>query len=281
MTDLVVCDLDGTLLRSDVTLSPFARDGLNAVISAGVAVTVASARSLPAMRALLPGVELTLPVIELNGAFISDVHTGAHLVTNSVAAPETAVELLLDAGLAPVLTTYDGTRDNVWFDADGATTWFVEEKRRYGDPRLRQGDIAAVSRSEQVVMITVFVPDASANLLAARLRAVAGDAVVTATRHEYCRGLTEIGVQSAAATKGVAVRALQVLCGTDGQVTVCGDHLNDLSMFAVADLSVAPANAHPDVLAVADVVTEPNEADGVVRFLLSTYAFSHQPTTEG
>lgn len=278
----MVCDLDGTLLRSDVTLSPFARNGLNALISAGVAVTVASARSLPAMRALLPGVDLTLPVVELNGAFISDVHTGEHLVANSVTAPEAAVELLLDTGLPPVLTTYDGTRDNVWFDADGATTWYIEEKRRYGDPRLRQGDdIAAVSRSEQVVMITVFVPDASADLLAARLRAVTGDAVVTATRHEYCRGLTEIGVQSAAATKGVAVRALQGLRGANGQVTACGDHLNDLSMFAVADLSVAPANAHPDVLAVADVVTESNEADGVVRFLLNAYALSHQPTTEG
>lgn len=53
-----VCDLDGTLLRSDATLSGFARDGLNRLIDAGVHVTVASGRSLQAMRALLDGVEL-------------------------------------------------------------------------------------------------------------------------------------------------------------------------------------------------------------------------------
>ena len=50
-----VCDLDGTLLRSDATLSGFARDGLNRLIDAGVHVTVASGRSLQAMRALLDG----------------------------------------------------------------------------------------------------------------------------------------------------------------------------------------------------------------------------------
>ncbi|MCU1675565.1 MAG: family phosphatase, partial [Frankiales bacterium] len=35
-----VCDLDGTLLRSDATLSGFARDGLNRLINAGVHMTV-------------------------------------------------------------------------------------------------------------------------------------------------------------------------------------------------------------------------------------------------
>ena len=41
---LYICDLDGTLLRSDATLSDFARDGLNRLIDAGARLTVASAR---------------------------------------------------------------------------------------------------------------------------------------------------------------------------------------------------------------------------------------------
>lgn len=271
MTALVVCDLDGTLLRPDATLSPFARDGLNTLLSTGTALTVASARSLPAIRALLRGVDLTLPIIELNGAYLSDPQTGAHLSMNSVLDPSPAVELLLSSDLPPVLTTFDGTRDNVWFDPAGASTWFIEEKRRYNDPRLRLGsDLLAVCRSEQVALITVFVPDSQALTLATELRAVTCSATVTATRHEYSPGLTEIGIQSPQSNKGTAVDELRTLLGLTGQLTVCGDHLNDLPMFAVADLTVAPANAHPSVLATASVVTEPNDTDGIVRYLLAS-----------
>ena len=60
---LYICDLDGTLLRSDATLSEFARDGLNRLIDAGVYLTVASARGTAGMRALLDGVRLQIPVV--------------------------------------------------------------------------------------------------------------------------------------------------------------------------------------------------------------------------
>ncbi len=43
-SSLYVCDLDGTLLRSDATLSDFARDGINRLLDARVCLTLASAR---------------------------------------------------------------------------------------------------------------------------------------------------------------------------------------------------------------------------------------------
>ncbi|HSR93555.1 MAG TPA: HAD hydrolase family protein, partial [Solirubrobacterales bacterium] len=81
-TDLYVCDLDGTLLGRGAKLSEFARDGLNQLLSAGVQLTIASSRRTVAMRALLAGVELRLPVIELNGAFVSELESGRHLDGN-------------------------------------------------------------------------------------------------------------------------------------------------------------------------------------------------------
>lgn len=271
MTDLVVCDLDGTLLHSNATLSAFAREGLNTLLSHGLALTVASARSLPAIRALLPGVTLTLPVIELNGAHLSDPITGKHLVTNCLSTPAPAVDLLLSLDLPPVLTTFDGTRDNVWFDAANAKTWYISEKRRYRDPRLRlTNDLRTIAHSEQVALITVFVPNAQAEPIATRLRPLAGDALVNVTQHEYFPDLTEIGIQHPAANKGTAVQRLRKLSGFTGHLTVCGDHLNDLPMFSIADRTLAPANAHPSVLAAASFVTEPNDADGIIRHLLSS-----------
>jgi hydroxymethylpyrimidine pyrophosphatase-like HAD family hydrolase len=57
-------------------------------------------------------------------------------------------------------------------------------------------------------------------------------------------------------------------------VVACGDHLNDLSMFAVAVHSIAPENAHPEVLENATEVVRSNDDDGVVRHLLDRHFLS-------
>lgn len=84
--EVYVCDLDGTLLRSDGTLSAFSRQGLNRLLDAGIGLTVASARGTPGMRSLLAGVAIRLPVIELNGAFVSELESGRHLAGNVLLA---------------------------------------------------------------------------------------------------------------------------------------------------------------------------------------------------
>jgi 5-amino-6-(5-phospho-D-ribitylamino)uracil phosphatase len=96
--EVYVCDLDGTLLRPDGTLSAFSRDGLNRLLEAEVSLTVASARGTPGMRSLLSGVGFRLPVIELNGAFVSELDSGRHLVSNVLSKGEscTAVEIILE-----------------------------------------------------------------------------------------------------------------------------------------------------------------------------------------
>lgn len=254
---LLVCDLDGTLLRSDTSLSDAARDGLNRLVAAGVALTVASARGTAAMRPMLPGLDLRLPVIEHNGAYISDLVSGEHLITNALdpATAAKAVELLGD----PIVTSWDGDRDRVHHavDLNAGAAWFIGEKRRYADPRLVESeDLRAVADTEQVVMLCSYVPDEDAPGVAARVQDAVGEgARVWAALNSYSPGWSEVVLQSPLATKGAAVLELRQRLDLDGEITVCGDHVNDLPMFAVADRRVAPGNAQPEVRAAASVLT--------------------------
>jgi 5-amino-6-(5-phospho-D-ribitylamino)uracil phosphatase len=277
--EVYVCDLDGTLLRSDGTLSAFSRDGLSRLLEAGVGLTVASARGTPGMRSLLSGVGIRLPVIELNGAFVSEIDSGRHLVSSVLSKGEScaAVEIILGTGNDPVISTWDGRRDGVHFGSrtNDSTAWYVEEKRRYRDPRLAPcGDLLGVARDEEVAQITTFALDGEAEALAERLRRAVGDrAIVHSAANVYRPGWTEITVQHRDAVKGAAIPALLAACGSTGaDVVACGDHLNDLSMFAVAARSIAPANAHPEVLASATQVVDSNDEDGIVRHLLNRHA---------
>jgi 5-amino-6-(5-phospho-D-ribitylamino)uracil phosphatase len=272
---LYICDLDGTLLRSDGELSDFARGGLNELLSAGLGLTVASSRATPAMRALLAGVDLRLPVIEFNGAFVSELESGRHLasnvLSNSVACA--AVEAILATGADPVVSAWDGSRDRVHFGRrmNEGTDWYLVEKRAYGDPRLTPcRDLLGAAGREEVASIVGFVRDTEAAALNESLReAVGGEAAVYCAQNYYCPGWTELQVQHRAAEKGAAVPALLAACGAAGvDVVACGDHLNDLGLFAVARHSIAPANAHPAVLASATEVVGSNDEDGVVRHLL-------------
>jgi Cof subfamily protein (haloacid dehalogenase superfamily) len=275
---LYVCDLDGTLLRSDGTLSNFARDGLNRLIDAGVRLTVASSRGTPAMRSLLAGVDLRLPVIEFNGAFVSELESGRHLASNPLSTPAAGavVESILATGTDPVVSTWDGLRDRVHFGQrlNEGTRWYVEEKRAYGDPRLAPcDDLLAVAGREEVASVVAFAHDTEAQALTRHLRHRGGDgAVVHSARNFYIPGWSEVQVQHRSAEKGAALLALLDACGAaDAEVVACGDHLNDLGLFAAAARSIAPENAHPAVLDKATQVVASNGQDGVVRHLLAIH----------
>ena len=70
--------------------------------------------------------------------------------------------------------------------------------------------------------------------------------------------------------------ALEILAGQLGvdsdDVIAFGDMPNDLPMLAWAGHSVATSNAHPDVLAVVDRITDHCDADGVAMVLEELFA---------
>ncbi len=274
-TDLYVCDLDGTLLGPDARLSEFARDGLNRLLGAGVELTVASSRRTVSMRALLAGVELRLPVIELNGAFVSELESGHHLTANVLAAPVAgaAVEAFAATDSDPVLSAADG---RVYFGprANAGASWYMGEKRAYGDASLTAcKELPAVAEREPLAAITGFVADAEGPALTERLQALVGEeAIVYSARNYYCPGWTEVQIQHPRAEKGAALPALLAASEMpSASVVACGDHLNDLGLFAVAEHRIAPANAHPEILDLADEIVAANTEDGVVRHLLERH----------
>lgn len=178
---LYVSDLDGTLLRSDPRLSHAARDGLNQLLDAGLAFTVTTSRSAPAIRALLAGLRLTLPIIELNGAFITDLNSGHHIQQRVLTAEvaTASVQALLQAAYEPVLTSWDGADDHVYYhhgaQSNPGNTWYIAEKHAYGDPRLRpHHKLADVPDIERIATITTFLPHPHAAALADRLRLLLG-----------------------------------------------------------------------------------------------------------
>jgi Cof subfamily protein (haloacid dehalogenase superfamily) len=271
MTTLYVSDLDGTLIRDDLTLSEESRRGLCALLEEGVPITVASARSVTSIRAILGSIPFTLPIIEFNGAFLSEYATGRHEIVNAIptALARSAFDALVASGCEPYISSYDGARDLVFYRAianEGMAAYFAE-RVAFKDERLRRVDDLAAALDGSTVCLTVIDRSERLEPVQAALDGAFGDRLVlTCYDYRYFPGWKFFTVHDRRATKDQAIAELRKLCALEeAEVVVFGDDVNDLGMMRAADRPVAMANARPDVKALAREIIGSNNEDSVVR----------------
>jgi 5-amino-6-(5-phospho-D-ribitylamino)uracil phosphatase len=271
MTTLYVSDLDGTLIRDDLTLSDVARRELCTLLGEGVLITVASARSVTSIRAILGDIPFTLPIIEFNGAFLSDYRTGRHEVMNAIPKPlaREALEALKAGGCEPYLSSFDGTRDLVFYReiANEGMAAYIAERIAFKDERLRRVDDLAAAIDGTTVCLTVIDRGERLDAIRSALAADFGDRLVlTSYDYRYFPGWKFFTVHDRRATKDQAIASLRSAAGLGAtELVVFGDDVNDLGMLRAADRPIAMANAKPEVKALAREIIGSNNEDSVVR----------------
>ena len=264
---VVATDLDGTLVRSDGTVSERTRAVVRRLGDAGIHVVLVTARPprwLPSL-ADLAGEHGTAVI--LNGAAVYEFATGTLEQVHGFerAAAAALVDDLRAAipGVAFVLERVDGPVYDPGFvsthpvpddarNVDVATTL-----RASGDPR-DDGPGAVVGK------ILARHDDLGHDELYARVTDVVGDRAILA--YSGAHALAELSAPGVTKAAGLAR-----WCAAHGvaaaDVWAFGDMPNDVPMLAWAGRGVAVANAHPAVLAAADARTASNDDDGVATYL--------------
>lgn len=79
---LYVSDLDGSLLRSDETISEYTIQVINELVEKGMNFSYATARSYHTAHKVTQGLDAKIPLITYNGTMIKDNVTGEILVSN-------------------------------------------------------------------------------------------------------------------------------------------------------------------------------------------------------
>jgi len=273
-TDLFVSDVDHTLLGDEATLSCYSRTTLNRLLAQGLRFTVASARSCASLRSLLAGLDLTLPVIEFNGAFVSDLATGRHHLVHAL-APAVAADLwtlLQGSGQVPFVSTYDGSADRLYYDGvcNAGMEWYLENRRRHRDPRLCRLANLRHGLREQVVCLTVIGRRGRLLALQRRIDRQHQKAVRSyCFENTYSPGWHWLTLLDRRATKDQGVAALLRLrpelqgC----RLVAFGDGANDIGLLQASDVGLAVANAEPELKRQASAVIAANDDDAVARYL--------------
>ena len=177
-----------------------------------------------------------------------------------IPGPDLAQALgLIEAAVGPVavlIEALDEPRTPLWGDAH--VVWPYAEWIPYERVEALAG---------LVYKGFAHAPDLTADELLAVAREVIPPSLATVTQAGL--GYVEITAPGVDKGSGLAVVAAELGLGPE-DVCVFGDMPNDVPMFQWAGWRrVAVANAHPEVLALADEVTASNDADGVAAWLES------------
>lgn len=278
MSALYVSDLDGTLLTNTPSLSSFSKSELGRMLRDGLRFTVASARSVVTIRTLLDGLTLPLPIVEFNGAFISDLETGRHEIIHSIepGVVEDIYRLISAFGCVPFISTFNGAEDCAYYCdiINDGMRWYLKDRLAANDRRMRSVDNLACSFRDRVVCLTVIAQAGVLEDLEAAVRERHGGAVEM-HRYEnlYSPGWYWLTVHDGRATKDRAIRILQESRGLSrSELVVFGDQNNDIKMFQAADRAIAVANATPELKRCATQIIGSNQEDSVVKFLRADWA---------
>jgi Cof subfamily protein (haloacid dehalogenase superfamily) len=268
-----ISDLDGTLLQDDACLSAYSREALNDLLAQGLRFTVASARSVVSIHQMLAGLKLELPVVEMNGAFLSDLATCRHLKIHSIerAAAETAYGLITGCGYLPFISTFNGQEDCLYHGEirNEGMAWYLGDRRKSRDSRLRDIDRLPDALREQVICLNTIGRQAELIELEARIKEqLDGSLVTLLMENKYSPGWYWLTLHSPRATKDQAIRGLIADYGLgELELVVFGDNYNDIPMFQMADRAYAVENASASLKPLATAIIGPNSEDSVAGFL--------------
>jgi Cof subfamily protein (haloacid dehalogenase superfamily) len=271
--DLIIFDLDGTLLNKSGQISAFTRETLSRLAARGIAYTVATGRTLHASRAILDGHGFHLPQAYKNGVMIWNPQTDdfSHQNFLTLVEVEHVLEAILAQRITPFIFTLEPGNRHAIYHSPLQTD--VERKLVEDFISRRDVDVLPAARmpaAAEITNISALGVPAAIDAVEAMVMSEPDLVAYAGTALEGAE-LKWIDIHHSDASKGGAVEILRAQLGAS-RVLCFGDSDNDLSMFARADESYAPENAKPQVKAVASAIIGHHDEDGVARFLRQRFS---------
>ena len=247
----VVADLDGTIVRSDFSISPATLEALDSLQSAGIPFVVATARTPQGLDYLRVPTHRTAIAVCCSGS-----------IGWSPAQRETTwMDMMVPASIARVVEIAEAEGAGV-ASFDGSLWRMTPEYKRLSPTQPHGTTRAVVDAAElaRSACCTMAVRHESGDLnhIAALVAAEADAGALSHVGRSTVLDVTREGVDKGTGT----VRALAHLGLVPEEAISFGDMPNDTPMFRVTGRSYSVGAVNPDVMSVVDEVVDDVEHDG-------------------
>ncbi|KRE59643.1 HAD family hydrolase [Paenibacillus sp. Soil750] len=265
-------DLDGTLLNANAKPSDYTRSVITSALEQGVVISYATARSYQSSQAVVSEIPWRYPLVLYNGAMLFDpvqkrVIGGRWLDCERSNA---IIQMGKSFGITPLLFALD-EQDNerVHHERLERTGDLQFLASRPNDPRFREVDELRSTETLRTLILTyIGLLEELLPLKTAVQEVMGAEVHIHLMKDNYIAGHYFLEFSHPEANKQMGLRLWAELVGcTSEDVTVFGDNLNDTGMFLEAGRKVAVANAHPEILLLADEIVVSNDEDGVAVYI--------------
>jgi Cof subfamily protein (haloacid dehalogenase superfamily) len=249
--------MDGTLLDPDGELTPRAIAAAASVRAAGIHLIPVTGRPPQALWGLAAKGGLGPLGVCSNGAVIVDLEAETVLEVEPI-EPHVGLAMvdLVREAVPGVLMAADD------LDCFSYEAGFFDFRAGWDETLEEVPDIRDVA-AQGCIKLIARTSETTAPALVAMLEQVIGE-----VGHVTSAGLDWVDLGPPGVTKASAVKRVCERLGVpDSCVLAIGDNHNDRSLLAWAAIAMAPANAVPEVLSVAQRILPSNSDDGVAALL--------------
>ncbi len=270
---LVVFDLDRTLLNEDSKLTPFTLQTLREMDKRGIHYTIATGRSFLSAEDIIKGHTFSLPQVYTNGVVTWCPTQQRFSFDNCLGLNEAlaATDVMVSDSAHPFVNAINDKGERIVFHGEYRNQFEQALLEQFGlSPKTRMLPLNKLNQDFQITNISMIGPRDEVisvhNTIDElnHLIAYSGQAI----EHEAYRW---IDVHHAKATKGTAIAKLKELLNIES-IICFGDGDNDLSMFEIADECYAPENANAENKQAATAVIGHHNEDGVAKFLTERFS---------
>jgi Cof subfamily protein (haloacid dehalogenase superfamily) len=260
---MVISDFDGTLFRTDHTVSEFTRKTIAQFVEQGGLFAISTGRTLQSILPIARELGLKGVIACFNGSVIADIETGKVLFEKRHTAEDTfEICKYLDE-----LQIYQQIFDlDAYYAMENCVQLESYQKATGIKARLTGKPISQYVKETGMNCIkTLSIVEAEKrDYYMQKIREKFGEKYYLTSGGKY---LIEICPKGC--TKGTAVKYLADSYGIDTEsVLAVGDCLNDLPMLQAVGLGLAVANAEPALKAAATVYPYTNDEDAVARIIM-------------
>lgn len=252
---LLLFDLDGTLLKSDKTISEHTLSALNACRSKGLMIGVSTSRSeqnsMTFLSEILPDI-----LISSGGALVKQNGNYIYKAEFSIEETNNMIRTVREICGADCEITVDTMESHYW-------NYKIDPKKQdqsWGDSIYT--DFKDFNQESLKICVEIFDSDK-----AEKLKNILTDCDCVRFSDGYWYKFTKKGV-----TKEKAITEICHVCKfAPENIIAFGDDFVDIGMLKLCGIGIAMGNAIQDVKQIADIVIGTNDNDGIADYLIETF----------
>lgn len=255
MIKAIISDIDGTLLNKNLEYSPRLSAAIKAAEARGVIFTLATGRMYVSAKNAVRGLDIKVPIICYNGAYIREFN-----------GPDILYQQSLESEAANKILTACQTNDwhaQYYINEELYCAVDSERIRKYAQLTGVQHHVLGedfYAPQEPISKILLIDEQRDLSVICQILKNTGANVDFTSSKPSFLEIIPK-GVSKGAAIKKLAAH----LNISTEDIMAVGDSYNDMEMLKSVGHGVAMGNAEPALKAIARYVTDDHNADGLAK----------------